>query len=178
MSVICWDGSVMAADKRSVSGFTVSTVQKIFAINGFLVGFVGDHSCTAELKVWFENGAIPELYPKSNLDPDKCAHMLVITPHGRPILYLNGPYPTGELHDRKTALGCGGESAMVAMHCGKTAPEAVEVVCLFNNGCGNGISQLSMDDAERSRPVRWQQGWYPRIDIPMREYLQANSFKR
>jgi ATP-dependent protease HslVU (ClpYQ) peptidase subunit len=46
--------------------------------------------------------------------------------------------------DKKTATGSGRDYALAAMHCGKTAREAVEIACLFETGCGNGVDELEV----------------------------------
>lgn len=39
-------------------------------------------------------------------------------------------------------MGSGRDFAIAAMHCGKTAREAVEIASLYENGCGNGVDVL------------------------------------
>src|ERR1700758_4251421 len=164
MTVIAWDGFTLAADKLSESGRTVQPTKKVHAINGYLVGAAGYAGCGAELLSWFRRGALVEEFPESNKDSESGAQLLVVTPSGRAFFIFNTPYPT-PITSSKAALGCGGESALVAMHCGRRAGDAVAVTCLFNSGCGGGIDTINLDDSQRQMEgVALQEGWYSQFE--------------
>lgn len=142
MTVIAWDGKTLAADKRMVSAGLILTTTKIRRIGGLLVGAAGNISSTAELMAWVERGRNPVDWPASQKDKEDWAGLLVI--EGRRILrYEQSPFPC-ELEDRVVATGSGRDFAIAAMHCGKTAREAVELACLLENGCGNGVDVLEL----------------------------------
>jgi hypothetical protein len=70
--------------------------------------------------------------------------MLVISRTGLIRQYLDGPVPA-TITQKHAAIGCGEESAYVAMSCGLDARAAVEMVCRFNSGCGGGVDTLTLD---------------------------------
>ena len=142
MTVIAWDGKTLAADKRMVSAGLILTTTKIRRIGGLLVGAAGNISSTAELMAWVDRGRNPVDWPTCQKDKEDWAGLLVID--GRRILrYEQSPFPC-ELEDRVVAAGSGRDFAIAAMHCGKTAREAVELACLLENGCGNGVDVLEL----------------------------------
>lgn len=144
MSVIAWDGKTLAADKRASYGTTILTTTKIFRINGCLVGYTGDASFGEQVLSWFRDGADSTTYPADQRDATNWAPLMVITPDGRILRYERTPHPLtyeGEFF----ASGSGGDFALAAMHLGKTAREAVELACLLDSGCGNGVTELTLD---------------------------------
>lgn len=141
MTVIAWDGKTLAADRRCTSGGLPRTTCKIRRINGQLVGASGDAADAARLMWWIEKGCDASTYPLNERDPSAIA--LVIMPDGRKFMF-EGPIPI-EFHDPVIAVGSGRDYAMAAMHCGKTAREAVEIACLFDVNCGNGIDDLELE---------------------------------
>lgn len=60
MTVIAWDGSALAADKRAVSGGGIARAcTKIERHGGSLLGITGDWDTGAEMREWFKAGALP-----------------------------------------------------------------------------------------------------------------------
>lgn len=145
MTVIAWDGKTLAADKLACNGSARTTVTKIVrAHDGSLLGICGDLSIGMEVRAWYENGAQPHEYPLTNRDPEKGASLVVVNLAGEVFKYESSPYPF-RLEGRFCAFGCGMEAANVAMHCGKTSAEAVQIASLYTNGCGNGVDTLELD---------------------------------
>lgn len=154
MSVIAWDGKTLAADKRACRGTFIYTSTKIFRERVIwnnnpsderevLMGYCGDADGGQEMMAWFKKGADPEKFPASQRHPDQWAGLFVVTKIGRLLKFERTPYPV-PIDDEKFTLGSGREFAMVAMHLGKTAREAVEIACLFDSACGNGIDELTL----------------------------------
>lgn len=144
MTVVCWDGTTLAADKMVENGRTVSLTTKIHKVNGSLVGLAGDLSYPLELLHWFRYGADPSTFPRFFKDPHRVeVAMLVISPDGSARQFLDGPFPA-RITQTHAAIGCGEESAYVAMACGLDAKAAVEMVCRFNSGCGGGVDTLTL----------------------------------
>ena len=54
------------------------------------------------------------------------------------------PYPL-KFHDEQFAIGSGRDFALAAMYLGKTAAQAVEVACVFDSGCGNGVDAMALE---------------------------------
>ena len=143
MTVIAWDGKTLAADKRAVNCGLVRTVTKIKRIGKLLVGVSGNTAGMAEAFRWIEMGCPYDKYSDILKDRNDGPSIMVIDA-GRIILYGTSPLPT-EYEDKIFASGSGRDFALTAMHLGKTAREAVEVACLFENGCGNGVDELTLD---------------------------------
>jgi 20S proteasome alpha/beta subunit len=141
MTVIAWDGKTLAADRQSTDVGLRRSVTKISrAGDGSLMGAAGQsHICRA-LRAWYDAGARPEDFP----DKDKTSHLLVISTKGEMRVYDGHPVPA-VFEVERMAIGSGRDYAEAAMFLGKTAREAVEVACHFDNGCGNGIDTLELE---------------------------------
>lgn len=144
MTVIAWDGHTLAADKQSTNGMTQLTVTKIHRHGGYLLAICGNASAGMETLQWFIDGAVPNAYPAGNRVPDQGASLIVIGRNAKVLKYESSPYPF-EVEGEFCAFGCGDESAMVAMHCGKTAAEAVAIASIYNTGCGRGVDVLELE---------------------------------
>lgn len=143
MTVIAWDGRTLAADKRvSFQGLS-STTTKISRANGCLVAMCGDGTAAEQMLEWFRAGAMPGNFPKCQRSVD-WASLLVIVPDGKIHKYERGPKPI-IIEDQFHAIGAGRDFAIAAMHCGKTAAEAVAIACIYENSCGNGIDTLAFE---------------------------------
>lgn len=145
MTVVCWDGTTLAADREaSDSWIKCNSVTKIALINGHLVGFSGPAAICSELRAWYAAGADPAAFNDS-LRKAENANLLVIAPGGVIHLYQNTPYPIvyrdGPLGNR-FAIGCGKEAAMAVMLAGNGARRAVEITSLVCAGVGNGVDTL------------------------------------
>jgi len=142
MTIIAWDGKTLAADKRATNYGLIRTVTKIKRIGDLMVGVCGDTAQHAEAIAWIERGRQPQDYPKKLSDKDADASVMVIEA-GRIKMYGSSPLPA-LYEDQQFAIGSGRDFALAAMHCGKSAREAVEIACLFENGCGNGVDVLTL----------------------------------
>lgn len=146
MTVIAWDGHMLAGDRRSVGGGNAKTTTKVHRVNDMLVGLAGDASAAEAVRWWLSKGADTTLHPWGDIDKDQC-HALVIMPDRTIWVYENGPHPA-QYHDPFIAIGCGRDYALAAMHLGRDAKQAVEVACAFDVFCGNGIDTLTHNARE------------------------------
>ena len=137
MTVIAWDGKALAADRRAVNCGLARTVCKLERVKGMLVGMSGDHGAAAEMLKWFVSGG--EFPAKARED----IATLMVVDHSGVHLYTTGPEPMKVL-DSHMAIGSGRDYALMAMHLGRTAKEAVELTCLFDANCGNGVDVLEL----------------------------------
>lgn len=150
MTVIAWDGTTLAADRRITRGssdWVCASTRKITKLlTGELIGAAGTQSFCNMVRAWYVAGADPDTFPEGS--EDKYCDLLVIrkSPLGYETkIYNSGPYPIEWLPvSRGVAIGSGAQAAMVAMHCGKSAREAVEIASMFDPGCGNGIDELTL----------------------------------
>ena len=150
MTVIAWDGKTLAADKRATYGNGARTVTKIRKIRApgsdawVLAAIAGDGAIGEEVLAWLVSGADPAKYPALQRDKDRGASVMLVYGPGVVHEYTASPHPL-IYEDALVAIGCGRDFAIAAMHCGKTAREAVEIACLYDTGCGNGVDTLALD---------------------------------
>lgn len=145
MTVIAWDGETLAADKLMCAGSVKKTTTKIFRHGDELLAVAGDLSIGVELVDWYKNGAVHADYPAVNRKADSTASLMIIRADRTAWRYESGPVPF-RCEGKFCAWGSGDEGALVALACGKTAIEAVELVSRFNTGCGNGVDALRLVD--------------------------------
>lgn len=146
MTVICWDGRTLAADKMACSagyGYTVTKIHRLKS--GALVAFSGDGDSSMTLLAWLDGGRDVAAYPPAQKDNDTSA--LLIEPDGSVLSYGKTPHPQ-RIECARYAQGHGRDFALAAMHLGKTAREAVEVACALDVFCGNGIDTLELEPTE------------------------------
>ena len=149
MTVIAWDGRTLAADTQTTFSNTgFRSVGKIFeiVIKGrlCLVGTSGNSGSAVALRGWLASSADPEKFPSfllSNRAQNDFCDAMVIKEDGFIDMYEHWPYPVS-FTPQKMAMGSGRDYALAAMHCGKTAVDAVEIACHFDTTCGPPIKQL------------------------------------
>jgi len=138
MSVVAWDGSVVAADKRACLAGAAMTVTKIWRQpDGIVFATTGDLSFGLAAIQWWKDGADPKAWPPFQTTDD-WARVLIFEPGQRPYCYERQPVRQ-VVEDPFMAWGSGREFALGALAMGADARRAVEVACQFNVDCGNGI---------------------------------------
>jgi hypothetical protein len=148
MTVIAWDGKTLAADRRMCSGSIVQSTTKLFHVISHeqepcLVAVTGDFSMGMEMVDWFADGAKPSEFRSDWRDPDKGGACMLVVRKSGVVQYESSPVPiqfTGPF----CASGSGSMAALAAMHCGKSAAEAVEIASIYCSGCGNGVDTLEL----------------------------------
>lgn len=141
MTVIAWDGRILAADKLADSAGLRRTVTKIRAIRGHLVATSGNSARGVEVVAWWEGGADPAHYPKFQ-EADDFVDLVVITPDNKILKYERSAHPI-HFEDMQFAMGSGRDYAMAVMHLGFDARRAVEVASAYDTGCGGGVDVLT-----------------------------------
>ncbi len=144
MSVIAWDGKVLAADRQYICGDTISTAKKIFKLsNGEVLAFCGDLDTGMTMKRWYESGHKIEDWPVDiQNDKDKWCRIIIANP--LKIFYFERTPDPVEILDDFMAFGCGREVALGAMAMGATAVQAVQVASRFVIGVGNGVEAFTV----------------------------------
>lgn len=139
MSVIAFDGKIIAADRRAIYGDTISTCRKIFKIDDeTIVAFGGDLDQGHRLMEWYKGGGKVHDWP-NNVGGDSCPYcMFIVVIRGICFHYERTPYPIAS-RDDFIAFGCGREVALGVMAMGGDAIKAVEIASRFIYSCGNGI---------------------------------------
>ena len=141
MTVIAWDGVMLAADKRTSFSSLHGTTTKVQRVRGALVAGAGLAPGIQEMIQWFSDGAKPETFPAWQRNEKECIDLLVAWPD-QLLQYSITPYPI-VIENKQWAIGSGRDFALMAMHLGKTAAEAVALTSLFCHDCGNGVDYLT-----------------------------------
>lgn len=142
MTVVCFDGKTMAADRQGEFYCTKTSRKKIRRVGDLLVGGSGEARASEALIQWLANGADVDNFPRF-AEGDK-ADVLVASKDGLR-LFQSSPYPM-VLENKFFAIGSGCDAAMAAMHLGLDARRAVEVACVVCTGCGGGIDAIDLED--------------------------------
>jgi 20S proteasome alpha/beta subunit len=142
MTIVAWDGKMLAADKRAINnGYVGGTVTKIHRWDGGLCAFAGDMDIGVQMVQWLRDGAEPDNFPKQQ--EKNAASFMVIHADGRTVRYETTPVPL-PFENTIQAMGSGRDYALAVMHLGHDAVKAVEVACALDSGCGNGIDRLTL----------------------------------
>lgn len=145
MTVIAWDGEMLAADKRAVMGGSAYPVTKIHRVDrDRLAGIAGNLSRGQIIVEWLRAGAAVADYPKQDGDDDWTG-VMVVHRDGRIDKYETRGVPFRIDHPFY-AIGTGRDFATAAMALGKTAREAVELACIYGADCGNGVDVLRFEE--------------------------------
>ncbi len=145
MTVIVWDGEMLAADKQATNSGLKRAVTKIHKVNGNLVGFSGDWDYAQAMKQWLAEGAYPDKFPKHQEDNEKWVGMLVVTPDKKVFKYERSPIPMDMTESGSMAIGSGRDFAFGALAMGADAKKAVEIACLYEASCGMGVDVLTFE---------------------------------
>ena len=143
MTTIAWDGRTLAADRQATVGNAVFMVNKLHRHDGWLLAYCGDSDAGEEVLAWFKAGAKPEDFPERQRHDDRFAPLVAIRA-GEILRYERTPHPI-RYPPQKFAMGSGRDFALAAMHCGKSAAEAVEVAAMFDPGTGFGVDAMELD---------------------------------
>lgn len=148
MTVIAWDGKRLAADRRlnGGTGYQNASVTKIKRLpSGALLGCCGGMSFCQAIFAWMEAGADPDLVDKTWFEHEEMsAQAILILPDKTILLYEHViPIP---IESPFYAIGSGGSYATAAMHLGQNASKAVEIACMYDSECGNGVDVLELDE--------------------------------
>ena len=142
MTVICWDGKTLAADRMGDAGGLRRTTTKIFRFDGGLFGSAGRGSRAAEMFAWIKDGSDPQRVPPFQLT-DEYQDVMVVRNDRTVWIYGQSAYPF-RMEDPFHAIGSGRDFAMAAMLLGHDARTAVEVASQFCSGCGMGVDTLEL----------------------------------
>lgn len=79
MTVIAWDGTTLAADKRTGLGTFINTTTKIFRLDdNTFCGYTGNQDFGEQMVAWYKAGAKAEDFPASQRDKDDWARLIVV----------------------------------------------------------------------------------------------------
>lgn len=144
MTTIAYKNGVLAADKQAQWGSFAHPVTKIRRMkDGSVAGGSGELTFVLQMFEWLDAGAEPGTFPKDQRDKDDWQPILVVRPTGQILLYERTPYPVVS-EGPMFAIGSGRDYALMAMHLGKSAPEAVELASRFDRGTGSQVDTLTI----------------------------------
>ena len=144
MTIICWDGTTLAADKLNWTAGTIATICKIRKIRGELYGISGKTVLANIIWKWIENGMKEKEMPTSQQDGEKSVTIMKIDKDRKIWIYEHSITPW-HCEDSFFCIGGGCDLGMGAMAAGATAAQAVEIGIKFNALCGKGVDTLTFD---------------------------------
>lgn len=138
MSIIAYDGKIIAADRQATCGDFKRTVHKLIRLvpSGVILGWTGAQDAGLTLSRWWQDGANHDKYPEFQQTDNWCR--LVVLAEGKLVTYEQTPECI-EMLDPIHAFGSGRDYAMGAMEMGSGAIKAVEITCKHCTGCGMGV---------------------------------------
>lgn len=141
MTVICWDGEVLAVDSLATYGYTVSYTDKLWMYqHGSSYSFVagcGSSVGVSAMLDWYGKGAVPTDFPIAETETQN-SQVIVMGSDGVLLEYCASGYPM-ECPYQPLTWGSGGEIALGAMSQGANAIEAVKAACVHSAACGGNI---------------------------------------
>lgn len=144
MTVIAWDGKILAADRLGMNGDTKLKVRKIFKIHDGVFGAVsGNLSHGLSVLEWYKNGADPKKFPVPDKE-DWCPIVIAATGYPYVIRYERTPNPFRVFNDF-VAFGSGDSYAIGAMAAGKNAIEAVKIASKHCISVGLGVDYFRVN---------------------------------
>lgn len=151
MSIVAYDGKVLAADRQAMNGDLPFETRKIIRLeNGDIIAWTGSTDGGLAMKYWYEQGCNREEFPSCQRDKDIWSRLIVVPYHQHQIdrqsrlrYYEQGPDPIF-LYESFMAWGSGRDVAMGALAMGATASKAVEIACRYNVYCGMGIDVIEI----------------------------------
>jgi hypothetical protein len=147
MSIVAWDGKILAADRQCTVTDTIFTIQKLWKLSsGEVVAFVGIATEGLLIKQWYEAGAKPENWPECKEEDDRLK-FIVASKEG--CFFYDGEPIKIKVLDPFRAWGIGREAALGAMAMGANAIEAVKIASKHVIGCGRGCDWVEVIPGER-----------------------------
>lgn len=171
MTVIAWDGRMLAADRLATHHGTPMRTTKIAGKRDGsrlrLVGASGASALATALRLWalaadLKDDPYLSTFPRENREhPDQFATIIVVDLHitaegvSRPTklrFWEREPYPVVFDPDQVFACGCGADYALGAMAAGRDALDAVQAATLCCTDVGLGANVIDTDTSG------WTQG--------------------
>jgi len=143
MTVIAWDGRMVAADGLGVAdgrrSFRAS--EKIVEKDGVVYATTGRMGPLQDAWIaWYEAGADPANPPPQGGAAEDCGNFIVFK-HAKCFIFSHVvPYACEEV--APCAFGSGGDYAMGAMIAGADAERAVEIAIMCDVNCGGPITKF------------------------------------
>lgn len=145
MTVIVWDGKVLASDAQSTNAGLKRKATKIRKIGGKLYGVSGDWDRGQMLFRWVEGGMKPEDWPEFQKNNDDWVGLVEVREDRSVWKYERVPVPYA-IEEEYFAMGSGRDYAYGALAMGADAEKAVAIASSFDHGSGMGVLTLTLGD--------------------------------
>lgn len=155
MSVIAWDGKIIAADSQSTAAGARSMARKLERMdNGDIVGFTGDLAKGVLLLHLWKTGLLAmtpdamhsSAWPAFQRTDDWCR--LIVFREGELFFFEQEPIAI-PVYAPYVAFGSGRDFALGAMAVGADAVDAVAAACKHSVECGGAIVSFIAYEAPR-----------------------------
>lgn len=141
MTIVVWDGKVLATDKAATDGSLQWETTKAWYIRGTIVSGVGLLSNILECRDWWAEGGEADKYPLCQ-STDYYCEFLIVQLDG---LWRYERMPTAIEHGKvPCAFGSGRAIAFGALAMGANAEKAVEIVNQYSADCGLGVATYAL----------------------------------
>jgi 20S proteasome alpha/beta subunit len=143
MTTIAWDGKTLAADRRATGdGAIPGRVKKIFrTADNRLLGIAGCFTVAMRMVSWLS--VTPDMRRgRPAFDSEEDFTLLEVMKGGR--IWVHGPSGSFRVRNRIYAIGSGQQYAVMAMHLGCTAVNAVKHTIKFDENSGFGVDFLHL----------------------------------
>lgn len=155
MTVIVWDGEVLASDRQATDNNIKRSTKKIHRLTqgryaGWLAGCSGTAFLQSALLAWIQTEDMnPAAYPTYNLE-DASASMILVKPGFPVMLFDSAPYPI-LFEETQYSIGSGAHLAYGALAMGADAAMAVQIASDFCATCGEGVDILRYEDIKKGK---------------------------
>lgn len=144
MTIVAWDGKMLAADKQAVVASQKYPVTKVYRVDADrLAGISGHLGRGTTIVAWLRGGAVLDQFPKSNADYDY-TQVMVVSRAGDILVYENGAYPF-TVNREQHCIGSGRDFGLSALFLGLNAESAVVHASNYSADCGLGVDTLTFD---------------------------------
>lgn len=142
MTTIAYKNGILAGDKQMNSGTLPTRTTKVRRCGGWICGASGDTARCHEILAWIEKGMDPATLPAYQRDPETCVLVIMVNQEG--LYLLENSHLPHRVEEDFYAIGSGRDFALMAMHLGKSAPEAVELASIYDKKTGLGVDTLTI----------------------------------
>lgn len=142
MSIVAWDGHILAADRQVTCGDMKVRGSKMRRLpSGSVLAWTGNQDCGLILSCWYENGADIDKWPEFQ-KLDNWTRLIVADRTG--IFYYEQHPVSQRVLEPFLAFGSGRDYAMGALEMGANAVQAVEVASRFDIYSGLGVESYEV----------------------------------
>ena len=142
MSIIVWDGKILAADRSITSGDVKVEFRKLWEIDDGAIAGCGDMVSVETMRKWWMSGGDINEWPECQNDAAKWA-TLVVVKHNDGIFYYEDKPISLPVYGFM-AWGSGADIAIGALAAGANSIEAVMITCNHSPYCGLGCDSVKI----------------------------------